>query len=106
MQNKMYRINHVSWWKEEIPSAEDMEFGLKTLEKSQNDIDYIVSHCCPYRIAYKISNGRFEPDKLTEYFDMVDGTTDFRYWFFGHYHDDMQYSEKYILLYKQFIRIA
>ena len=89
-----------------MPSKKEMEFGIKTLEENDNNVDYIVSHCCPYRIAYKISNGRYAPDELTEYFDKVDGTVDFRYWFFGHYHNDMQYNEKYILMYMQFIRIA
>ncbi len=104
--NKEYRINHVSWWKEEIPSKEEMDFGLKTLEENKNQVDYIVTHCCPHRIEYKMSNGRFAPDALTEYFDVIDGTADFKYWFYGHYHNDMQYLEKYILLYMQFIKIA
>lgn len=105
-QRKVFRINHVSWWKEEIPSQEEMDFGLKTLENNGNRVDYIISHCCPQRIAYKLSNGEFKADVLTEYFDRVDGTVDFDYWFFGHYHNDRQIREKYLLLYMQFIRIT
>lgn len=105
-QRKVFRINHISWWREEIPSEEEMAFGLKTLEENGNQVDYIVSHCCPQRIAYKFSNGEYQADALTEYFDRVDGTVDFDYWFFGHYHNDRQIREKYLLLYMQFIRIA
>lgn len=105
-EGKMFRINHVSWWKEEMPSEEEMAFGLKTLEENNNKVDYIISHCCPYRIAYKLSNGFYEADELTEYFDKVDGTVDFDYWVFGHYHDDLQIDEKYILLYMQFIQLC
>ena len=96
----------LKWWREEIPSEEEMAFGLKTLKENGNQVDYIVSHCCPQRIAYKFSNGEYQADALTEYFDRVDGTVDFHYWFFGHYHNDRQIREKYLLLYMQFIRIA
>lgn len=29
----------------------------------------------------------------------------FRYWFFGHYHDDRVIREKYVLLYRQIIEL-
>lgn len=47
----MLRINHLSWWKEEMPSDEEMEFGLKTLAENRNKVDFVVSHCCPQSIA-------------------------------------------------------
>ena len=41
-----YRINHVSWWKQELPSEAEMEEGLKNLSLHGNTVDFIVSHCC------------------------------------------------------------
>ena len=43
---RTYRINHLSWWKEELPSEEEMETGRKNLAEHDNDVDYIVTHCC------------------------------------------------------------
>ena len=42
---KSYRINHLSWWKEELPSAEEMDEGRKNLQKHNNEVDFIVTHC-------------------------------------------------------------
>ena len=30
--DKMYRVNHISWWKEELPSAKEIEEGRINLE--------------------------------------------------------------------------
>lgn len=105
-QNKRFRINHVSWWEQEMPSKEEMEFGLKTLAEHNNEVDYIITHCCPQQIAAIYSNGAFKADELTNYFNTVMNTTKFSKWFFGHYHDDIQIVDKFILLYHQIIRIT
>lgn len=104
--NKMYRINHISWWKQELPSQEEMNFGLKTLREHGNKVDFIVTHCCPQNIANVFSGGMYKPDILTEYFDTVAEITEFKKWFFGHYHNDTQILCDYIMLYDQIIRIA
>ena len=104
--NKMYRINHVSWCKEELPSQEEMDLGLQTLEKHDNKVDFIVSHCCPQNVVTTFSGGMYQPDILTEYFDSVAEKVEFKKWFFGHYHNDTQVLCDYIMLYDQIIRIA
>ena len=105
-RGEMLRINHISWWKEEMPSDEEMEFGLTTLSEHQNKVDFIISHCCPQHVASTISKGVYQPDKLTAYFDKIADTVDFSKWFFGHYHRDMVVSDKYIMLYHQITQIA
>ena len=105
-RGEMLRINHVSWWKEEMPSPEEMDFGLKTLNDNKNNVDFIVSHCAPSHIAASISAGTYKPDMLTNYFETISQTVNFKKWFFGHYHNDIAVDDKYILLYDQIIRIA
>lgn len=102
---EMLRINHESWWKQEMPSKEEMEFGMATLGTHDNKVDYIVSHCCPQEIASLMSGGFYKPDGLTLYFNEVARTTEFSKWFFGHYHDDQTFLSKFVLLYKQIIRV-
>lgn len=41
-----FRINYVSWWKEELASDEEKTNGFKNLEKHDYDVDFIISHCC------------------------------------------------------------
>ena len=101
-----YRINHISWWKEELPSKEEMEEGLKNLEKYDNTVDYIVSHCCAGKTQIQIGNDAKDVDILTEYFDILREKVNYKKWFFGHYHDNKNLNDKELLLYEQIIRIT
>lgn len=103
-RGEMLRINHISWWEQELPTEEEMAFGLATLAENGNEVDYIVSHCCPQQVAAAI--GYFASDRLTQYFDKISDTVKFSKWFFGHLHDDRQILRDYILLYEQIIRIV
>ena len=38
-ERALYRIDHESWWKEELPSEEEMAEGLLNLEKAGNAVD-------------------------------------------------------------------
>ena len=103
-ERRMFRINHVSWWKQELPDEAEMERGRKNLEENDNRVDFIVSHCCPQQVAEVFSRGMYRPDILMGYFNMVAETTQFSRWFFGHYHDNRVIMSKFIMLYEQIIR--
>lgn len=105
-QGAQLRINHTSWWKEEMPSKEEMEFGLQTLKKHKNKVDYIISHCAPQQVASIMSFSDYKPDELTGYFDNIALNIDFKEWFFGHYHQDRRIIGKYTCLYNDIIRIT
>lgn len=105
-RGEMLRINHISWWKQEMPSEDEMKFGLETLRNNGNKVDYIVSHCCPQEVASLFSHGFYKPDKLTGYFNTVARTTEFSKWFFGHYHNNKQILDKFIMLYEQIVRVV
>lgn len=105
-EGRRFRVKGRTWWSQEMPSLEEMEFGRKTLAANGNEVDFIVSHCCPEKIVDTFARGMFRPDSLTLYFDEIMETVKFKKWFFGHYHDDRQITEKFVLLYEQIIRIA
>lgn len=100
-----YRINRVSWWKEELPSAEECAEGLQNIEKCGGEVDYVVTHCAPTKVQEMIGRKLFKPDRLTDYLQDVDEKLKYKKWFFGHYHDNCNVSEKHILLYEQIVRI-
>lgn len=103
---KMFRINHLSWWKEELPSDEEMQRGLDSLAAVDNAVDFVVTHCCPQSIASFMSMGAYKADYLTEYFNEVLGRIKFKKWFFGHYHDNQMIMSDMVELYEQIIRIV
>ena len=68
---KPYRINHLSWWKEELPSEEEMNEGRKNLQMHDDRVDYIVTHCTSSSTAALIGHGVYKPDLLTEYLEEI-----------------------------------
>lgn len=92
---KLFRVNHVSWWKEEIPSKEEFEHGIDTLEKNNYQFDYIISHCAPNTILDKLSMYFYNHDVLTDWLDEnVFKKCIYKAWYFGHYHEDKTFAAR------------
>lgn len=104
-QRKVFRINHISWWAEELPSDEEIQNAENNLAKVDYQVDYVISHCAPQSIVSWLMGGYTQPDKLTMYFEDLAQRLKFKNWFFGHYHDDRKIMGKFILLYDQIVRI-
>lgn len=103
---KPYRVNHVSWWKEEMPSREEYDEGLGNLARAGRKVDFIVSHCAPAHVQDIVTDGLYKHDNLTLYLESQSQTVSFEKWFFGHYHDNRNVLDKYVMLYEQIIRIV
>lgn len=82
-----YRVNHLSWWQEELPCEEEYREALYNLEKQNWQVDTIITHCAPDSIAEQI-NPLSPSDALTRFLEEVKNRCRFRRWFFGHYHED------------------
>ena len=102
-QNKMFRINHISWWEQELPSEEEMDRGFESLAKYGNKVDYVITHCCPKNIAGLM--GFYETDTITDYFEEVASSLGFKRWYFGHYHKDKNVYDKFTCLYNKIERV-
>lgn len=115
-EDKVFRINHYSWWEQELPSQEEIANAWKHLEEHDYKVDYVVTHCCPNPVLFDYAMNKFKDttvaksynghDVLTDFLDEVNEKVAFSKWFFGHHHDDMAIFDKHILLYYQIIRIA
>lgn len=101
-----YRINHRSWWKEELANEDEMQEGWKNLQSHNNKVDFIITHCCASSTQVLLSGGLYKPDKETAYLEEIKNRVDYKKWFFGHYHDNKNVSDKEILLYEQILRIS
>lgn len=105
-RHALFRVNHQSWWKEEMPDEAEMQEGRENLEKNNWTVNYIVTHCTASSVQASFSYGRFEPDPLTNYFEEIRQKCKFKKWFFGHYHENWNVSDKDILIYEQILRIC
>ena len=90
---------------EEETSEEEMMEGCRNLEKHDNTVDYIVTHCCASSTQLLLGGTAFKPDRETDYFEKILHKVKFKKWFFGHYHNNRNVSDREILLYEQIIRI-
>lgn len=103
---KPYRINHLSWWKQELPSEEETAEGIRNLEAHDNTVDFIVTHCCSSSTQILLGGSMYKPDIETAYFEKIRQNVKFKKWFFGHYHENKNVNAEEILLYEQIIRIS
>lgn len=108
INNLPYRINHESWWKEELPTDEEMNEGFKNLERYNYKVDYIITHCCSTSLQEKLSDyldHALSSDVLTDYLEIIENDVQFEHWYFGHYHIDKPIDKKHSLLYHGIIEI-
>lgn len=106
--DRQYRKEGLSWWARELPSPEEYEEALNNLNKYDNNVDYVITHCGPERTlcdldmpgVYSRSNNR-----LTSFLDMIAETVTFRDWYFGHYHTDSD-TGNFHLLYQRIIELT
>lgn len=102
--NAWFRVKGVSWWPEELPSNEEYSEALKTLERADWKVDYVISHCSPTSVAQLIDQG-YQPDALTDFLEMINERLDFCHWICGHYHGNRKLTEKHTLLWEQIVQI-
>ena len=101
----LYRVNHRSWWKEELPNEEEYQVARVALDRAGWQVDYIINHCCPTSVQDELSDGFYKADALTDFLEEVAQRCRFKYQFFGHYHTNKVIRQKYVLLYEQIIRL-
>ncbi len=104
-EDLFYRVEGESWWREEMPSEEEMEAGREMLENQGWKVDYVLTHECPASTLDLYMHGRAEKDKLTEYLEELKQKLTYKTWYFGHHHDSVEITDKDIMLYLEIRRI-
>ena len=86
-----------------------METGYKSLEEHDNKVDYILTHTCSKSaFEYIAIKERFKDkgnDPTIDYLESIKENTEFKHWYFGHFHIDLSISEKETAVYEKIIRI-
>ncbi len=91
------RETGISWWEEEMPSAEEIKNAEDNLKDANYNVNYILSYEAPavakdflklhLKEAAKIS-------ALNTYLQELTKNVDYYHWYFGSLHTDMQISKK------------
>lgn len=100
-----YRINHLTWWEQEMPNVEEMQAGRNNLEANGWKVDYILTHDCAASTLALLSQGTYKSNELNKYFEEIREKCEFQRWLFGHHHRDIQINSQEILFYDQIVRV-
>lgn len=107
--DKFMRRAGLSWWKQELPTYEELDEGVSNLKKHNNEVDYIVTHACGERaLAYpQIRNSATLKLDCPEVqmLSYIEDIAKFKRWYFGHFHVDAEFGGKYTALYQSVIKI-
>ena len=103
---KTYRINHISWWIQELATEEEMQEARNNLRKHDYTVDFVITHCCSSSTQVLLGGSKYEPDRETDFLESIKNTVNYKKWFFGHYHDNRNIFDKEILIYEQIIQIS
>lgn len=106
-----YRVRNVSWWEQELPSEAEMQEGRENLSRAGYAVDYVITHCLSGRMqealdryfGIPVGNRTYERDILTDYFEQLEQKLQYRVWFCGHYHINLELDEKHVILYKDIV---
>lgn len=103
--DKEYRKPGISWWPEEIPSTAEFERAGRNLQKRNNQVDYVITHCASNSTQDEI-NPEFKRDKVTEFLDWVEYNVQFEKWFMGHYHLDEDIDERHRVVFDKIVKLG
>ena len=104
---KLFRINHISWWGEEIPNEEERKNALKNLAENDYKVDYILTHEAPSSDVVLMDHLLYHPDEYSKWLEMeIRQKVKYKKWFFGHYHLNLDINEKETCLFERRIRIV
>lgn len=104
--DKYLRKEGHSWWKEELPTDAEYKEAVQTLKRSDNCVDYIVTHTAPREIIRRMG---ISPDmhdaELTGFLEWVMYEVSFKRWFFGHWHMDREITDRFQVLMFDVVKI-
>ncbi len=105
--DKVYRKEGKSWWPQEIPTWDEMDYAANNLRLHNFQVDNIITHCGPNYIVDKLFPYENAHDDITNFLEkFVRMTTTFNKWYMGHYHVDRCYDDqKFNILYQDILEI-
>ena len=106
--DKDLRIDSNSWFKDELPTPDQMKQGAENLDENNLEVDYIITHEPPSVIkkSIQLRSGKTEyVNKLNGYLEEINRGVKFKKWFFGSVHEDKPITKKHIAVFENVLPI-
>lgn len=100
-----HRKKGETWWEEELPNDTEYSDAWGNLIKNNYEVDYVITHCMPSNIQYRIDY-RYKRDLLTDSLFTIDSRIKFRHWYSGHYHIDADIDDCHTVLYDEILELG
>jgi len=92
--DKHLRTQDIDWWDDEVLSKQEENKILDELDAVDWKVDYVLSHTCDTKSALEILNGRYLSScPVTKFIDFVFEKLDYKYHYFGHWHNNMCFDK-------------
>ena len=105
--DKNSRTPGVSWWAREVPNYAEINEAIDNLMANENSVDYVLTHTCPKKLIKPMFNLTPWPEynNVEKILQTILGMKiNFRKWYFGHWHQDVEYKN-FVCLYDKVIKL-
>ncbi len=86
------------WQPQESPSDEEIATAYRNLEKHGNRVDYILTHKHNQRRGTTT-------EQLIPLEDYIENNVEYRHWYAGHWHKNMEFDEKHTYVYDLLLKL-
>jgi len=101
------RIDNDVWDERELLLPSDIDKAKMNLSKFGNNVDYIISHEAPIKIKEFLDmNDNFSSSATNYLLQEICDSSQFKKWYFGHYHIDKVFVNKYFSVYNNVLKIS
>ena len=100
------RTEGETWWREELPSQEELDHARETLQKYGNRVDYIITHTPSASMHGFLNMDSLRTDHLGAFLDEVSANVKYRHWYFGRYHLDKVIPPNHHAIYQAILPLA
>lgn len=102
--DKELRTEHETWWRDELPSTEEMAAGAEAIDEVGCEVDVILTHEPPTLVKSSILLRLGQADrinKLNGYLDEINRSCKFKRWYFGSVHEDRVITPRHIAVFNE-----
>lgn len=106
--DRAYRIEHESYWENEVINKNDIDVAFNELDKVDNNVDFVLTHTCPSSVLKSEIDSLNEPDSNYKmklrfalendpsviFLEEIKNKIQYSHWFFGHFHMDKIFNHK------------
>jgi len=96
------------WWKQEMPSLQELTDAREKLKEYRDVVDFVISHECPAALVKNVEQeeGLLYVNYLNLFFDQIGKECRFKQWYFGCYHLDKKFPPNHTAIFQDVVALG